>query len=109
MTGTMASYCFIVGHCENTMAWIAQPGEDHFDAAYSFIEGLCANMVTDNTTLIEGHGENTMIWITQSGADHFGAADRLIESHCDNTLVTDNTMLIEAKSICDEHHGLIAL
>ena len=64
----MASYCFIEGHCVNTMVWITQSGMDHFDASYSFIEG-----------------------------------------HCDSTMVTDNTTLIEAKSICDGHYGLLLL
>ena len=45
MTGITASYCIIAGHCENTMVWITQSGVDHFDPAYSFIEGHCGNRV----------------------------------------------------------------
>ena len=36
----------------------------------------------------------------------FDADYSSIGGHCDNTMVTDNTTLIEAKSICDGHYGL---
>ena len=34
------------------MDWITQSGVDQFDAAFSFIEGHCNNLVTDNNTMI---------------------------------------------------------